>query len=316
MFGQLWPAAIGIALMSFVETAAAGRAFQNPDEPPPQANKELLAIGMANVVGSFLQNMPSGGGTSQTAVNREAGARTQVAGLLTAAVVLAVLMFLAPVVQHMPLATLAAVVVVPCAEMIHPRAFAVLYRFRLMEYSWAIAALVGVLLLGTLKGILVAVLLSLLSLVYHANRRPIVVLARKPGTDVFRPVSSAHPGDETFPGLMLIKTEGTMHFANAGRIMDRITQLISEGKPRVMVLDCSAVPDFEYTAMTRLVDMDRKLSEAGVTLWLAALNPEPLISIEKSEFGETRGERMFFNLEEAVQRFLAQRDGAKPGRAS
>jgi high affinity sulfate transporter 1 len=316
MFDRLWPGAIGIALMSFVETAAAGRAFQNADEPAPQANKELFAIGMANVVGSFFQNMPSGGGTSQTAVSREAGARTQVAGLLTAAVVLAVLMFLAPAVQYMPLATLAAVVVVPCAAMIHPHAFAVLYRFRLMEYSWAIAALVGVLLLGTLKGILVAVLLSLMALVYHTNRRPIVVLARKPGTDVFRPISSEHPQDETFPGLLLIKTEGTMHFANAGRIMDRVMQLINEGKPRVMVLDCSAVPDFEYTAMSRLIDMDKKLSEAGITLWLAALNPEPLISIEKSEFGKTRRERMFFNLEQAVQCFLSQSDGAKPGRAS
>ena len=185
-----------------------------------------------------------------------------------------------------------------------------------MEYSWAIAALVGVLLLGTLKGILVAVLLSLMALVYHTNRRPIVVLARKPGTDVFRPISSEHPQDETFPGLLLIKTEGTMHFANAGRIMDRVMQLINEGKPRVMVLDCSAVPDFEYTAMSRLIDMDKKLSEAGITLWLAALNPEPLISIEKSEFGKTRRERMFFNLEQAVQCFLSQSDGAKPGRAS
>jgi high affinity sulfate transporter 1 len=317
MFEQLWPAAVGIALMSFVETAAAGQAFQKTDEPPPRPNRELVAIGLTNLLGSFFQNMPSGGGTSQTAVNREAGARTQIAGLVTAAVVLAVLMFLAPIVQYMPQATLAAVVVVPCAAMIHPHAFGALYRFRTMEYSWAIASVVGVLLLGTLKGILVAVLLSLLALIYHANRRPVLVLARKPGTDVFRPLSSLHPLDESFPGLLMLKTEGTMHFANAGRVMDRILQLINEHKPRVLVIDCSAVPDFEYTAMTRMTEAEKKLREAGITLWLAALNPEPLSTIEKSEFGKTLGrQRMYFNLEQAVESFLAQSVNSKSAGAS
>jgi high affinity sulfate transporter 1 len=307
MFEHIWPAAVGIALMSFVETTAAGQAFRNANEPAPQPNRELLAIGLTNVIGSFFQNMPSGGGTSQTAINRRAGARTQIAGLVTAVVVLAVLMFLAPIVQYMPQATLAAVVVVPCAAMIHPRDFSVILRFRVMEYSWAIASTVGVLLLGTLRGILVAVLLSLLALVYHANRRPVLVLARKPGTDVFRPLSPAHPLDEIFPGLLMIKTEGIMHFANTGRVIDRILQLINEYKPRVLVVDCSAVPDFEYTAMTRLTDADKKLQEAGIALWLAALNPEPLRTIEKSEFGKTLGrQRMYFNLEQAVESFLAR----------
>jgi high affinity sulfate transporter 1 len=317
MFEHLWPAAVGIALMSFVETTAAGQAFRNADEPAPQPNRELLAIGLTNVIGSFFQNMPSGGGTSQTAVNREAGARTQIAGLVTAAVVLAVLMFLAPIVQYMPQATLAAVVIVPCAAMIHPHDFGVIFRFRAMEYSWAIASMVGVLLLGTLRGILVAVLLSLLALVYHANRRPVLVLARKPGTDVFRPLSPAHPLDEIFPGLLMIKTEGIMHFANTGRVIDRILQLINEYKPRVLVVDCSAIPDFEYTAMTRLTEADKKLQEAGITLWLAALNPEPLRTIEKSEFGRTLGrQRMYFNLEQAVESFLEQPITAKSDHAA
>ena len=76
----LWPGALGIALMSFTETIAAGRAFARSDEPPPRANRELLATGLGNAAGAFLGAMPSGGGTSQTAVNRHAGARTQVAG--------------------------------------------------------------------------------------------------------------------------------------------------------------------------------------------------------------------------------------------
>jgi high affinity sulfate transporter 1 len=304
---HLWPAAIGIALMSFIETVAAGQAFRDPTEPPPDANKELLAIGLTNTIGSLFQNMPSGGGTSQTAVNRNAGAHTQISGLATAAVVAAVLIFLAPVVSLMPEATLAAVVVVPCAGMIRPRMFGVIYRFRVMEFSWAIASLVGVVLLGTLRGIIVAVIVSLIVLAYHGNRRPVFVVARKLGTGVFRPLSPEHPTDETFPGLLMLKAEGIIHFANASHVGNRISMLIHQYKPRVVVIDCSAVPDFEYSALAMLTEADKKLQQAGITLWLAALNPEPYQSIQKSELGKTMGrERMCLNLEQAVERFRAQ----------
>ena len=186
--------------MSFVETAAAAQAFRGANEPRPEANRELLALGLANLIGGLFHNMPSGGGTSQTAVNRQAGARSQIAGLVTAAAVVAVLFFLAPLVHQMPEATLAAVVVVPCAGMIRLRDFRAILQVRAMEFSWAVAALAGVVLVGTLRGILVAVVLSLLALIHHANRRPVFVLGRKPGTDVFRPRSREHPEDETFPG--------------------------------------------------------------------------------------------------------------------
>ena len=307
LFPHLWPAAVGIALMSFVETAAAGRAFRGADEPQPQANRELLALGLTNLIGGLFQNMPSGGGTSQSAVNRSAGAQSQVAGLVTAVAVVAVLLFLAPLIHLMPQATLAAVVAVSCAGMIHPREFRGILRTRVMEFSWAIASLIGVVLLGTLQGILVAVVLSLLALMYHANLRPVMVLGRKPGTDVFRPRSKEHPEDETFPGLLLLKTEGVIHFANAQRIEDLMSRLVDEYKPQAVVIDCSAIPDFEYTALKMLTDAERKLQQSGVSLSLAALNPEPLQLIQKSSLGKTLGrQRMHFNLEEAVRTFRTQ----------
>ena len=306
LFDHLWPAAIGIALMSFVETAAAGRAFRGADEPRPEPNRELLALGMTNLIGGLFQNMPSGGGTSQTAVNRAAGARSQIAGLVTAAVVVAVLFFLAPLVHLMPQATLAAVVAVPCARMIHPQEFRAILRTRAMEFSWAIAALAGVMLLGTLRGILVSVVLSLLALIYHANRRPVFVLGRKPGTDVFRPWSREHPEDETFPGLLMLKTEGVIHFANAERIGDLIWPLVQEHRPQVVVFDCSAIPDFEYTALKMLTEAEKRFRQIGISLWLAGLNPEPLRMIQRTKLGQTLGrQRMHFNLEYAVKCFLA-----------
>jgi MFS superfamily sulfate permease-like transporter len=304
LFATLWPAAIGIALMSFVETVAAARAFLDEDEPRPRPNQELLALGLSNLVGGFFHNMPSGGGTSQTAVNRRSGARTQLAAIVTAAMVIGVLLLLAPVVHLMPQATLAAVVVVPCAGMIRLKEFRAVARVRPMEFSWALASLAGVVFLGTLQGIFVAVLLSLLALTYHANRRPVFVLGRKPGTDVFRPRTAEHPEDERFPGLLLLRTEGVIHFANAPRIGEMMTRLIDEHQPRVVVIDCSAIPDFEYTALKMLADAEKRLRKSGIALWLTALNPEPLQLILNSELGHTLGRaRMHFNLEEAVKRF-------------
>jgi high affinity sulfate transporter 1 len=306
LFEHLWPGAIGIALVSFVETVAAGQAFRNDDEPRAEPNRELLALGLTNLIGGLFHNMPSGGGTSQTAVNRRAGARSQIAGVVTAGLVVAVLFFLAPLVHLMPQATLAAVVVVPCAGMIRLRDFRAILQSRVMEFSWAIAALVGVVLVGTLKGIVVAVVLSLLALTYHANRRPLFVLGRKPGTDIFRPLSQEHPEDETFPGLLLLRTEGVIHFANAQRIGDLIWPLIHEHKPKAVVLDCSAIPDFEFTALKMLTVAERKLRQSGISLCLAALNPEPLRLIQNSDLGKTLGrERMYFNVERAVTSFQA-----------
>jgi high affinity sulfate transporter 1 len=301
LVAHLWPAALGIALMSFTESVAAGRSFVMPGEPRPQADRELLAVGLANVIGSFFRSMPAGGGTSQTAVNRKAGAKSQGAAVVTAAAVVAVLLFLAPVIALLPHATLAAVVVATTIGLVNPADFRLIRAVRNIEFRWALVALAGVVLLGSLNGILVAVAVSLLALVYHSNHPPVYVLARKPGTNVFRPVSPEHPDDEVLPGLLIVRTEGRIHFANAQRVGDKLWPMIHEMKPNVVLLDCSAVPDIEYTALRMLTDAERKLRESGIALWLASLNPEALDVINKAPLGKVLGrERMFFNLEQAI----------------
>jgi len=304
---ELWSAALGIALMSFVETAAAGRAFLRKGDPAPQANRELVATGLANLAGGFFQAMPGGGGTSQTAVNQKAGARSQGAGLATAAVVVATLLFLAPLFGLMPEPTLAAVVVVSCLGLVKPAEFRAVLRVRTMEFSWALVSAAGVMVLGTLQGLLVAVLVSMVALVFNANQHPIFVLGRKPGTSVFRPLSPEHPEDETFPGLLLLRPEGAIHFANAHRLGGKLRSLIDEFTPQVLVLDLSAVPQLEYTALRMMIDGEENLREAGTKLWLVAMNPAVLAMVMRSSLWETLGrERTFFTLEEAVASYRKQ----------
>ncbi len=162
------------------------------------------------------------GGTSQTAVNRLAGAHTQVAGLVTAAAAVATLILLAALMGLMPQATLAAVVIVYSIGLIQPGEFRAILRIRRMEFLWALAAFAGVVVLGTLKGIVVAIIVSMVALVYQASRPRVYVLGRKPGTHVFRPRSDEHPEDETFPGLLMVRPEGRIFFANAQHIGEQI----------------------------------------------------------------------------------------------
>jgi len=302
----LWPGALGIALMSFTETIAAGRAFARSDEPPLRANQDLLATGLANAGGAFLGAMAAGGGTTQTAVNRLAGARTQLSELVTAGGALVTMLVLSPLIALMPEATLAAVVIVYSIGLIKPREFRAILRIRRAEFYWAVAALAGVVLLGTLKGIIVAIVVSLLALAYQMANPPVYVLGRKPGTNMFRPLSEEHPEDQTFPGLLLLRLEGRLFFANAERIGQKIRPLIDAAKPRIVVLDLSGVFDLEYTALKMLIEAEKRGRERGVSTWLAGLHPDVLEVVQRSALGKALGRAgMHFNLEVAVEKYLA-----------
>jgi SulP family sulfate permease len=302
---ELWPGALGIALMSFTETIAAGRAFATGEEPPLRPNQELLATGLANAGGAVLGAMPSGGGTTQTAVNRLAGARTQLAELVTAAATLVTMLLLAPLIGLMPQATLAAVVIVYSIGLIKPQDFRAILQIRRTEFIWALVAFSGVMLLGTLKGIIVAIVVSLIGLAHQTANPPVYVLARRPGGNVFRPRSKEHPEDESFPGLLLLRLEGRVFFANAERFAEKMGAFIEEAKPRVVVLDLSAVPDLEYTALKMLTEGEKRQRERGVSLWLVGLNPEVLTMVQRSSLGKALcHEQMYFNLELAVAKYL------------
>ena len=304
----LWPGALGIALMSFTETTAAARAFATHDEPAPRPNAELLATGVGNVASAFVGAMPSGGGTSQTAVNRLTGAHTQASGLVTAATTLLTMLLLAPLIALMPQAVLAGIVIVYSIGLVQPRDFRSILTIRRTEFLWALAAFLGVMLLGTLQGILVAILISMVALAHQTANPPVYVLGRKRGTNVFRPRTPEHPDDESFEGLLLLKFEGRLFFLNAERVAEKIRRLIAEAKPKVVVFDLSAVFDLEYSALKMLIDGERSEAEHGVSMWLAALTPEVLAVVERSPLGARLGrERMLFNLEAAVARFESRR---------
>ena len=303
---MLWPGALGIALMSFTETIAAGRAFARKYEPAPRADRELLATGLANIGGALFGAMPGGGGTTQTAVNALAGARSQLAEMVTAAMALVTMFFLTRLIAIMPQSALAALVIVYSFGLIKPIEFREILSIRKTEFSWAVVAFAGVVLVGTLRGIIVAIIVSLVTLAFQVANPRVYVLRRKPGTNVFRPQSAEHPEDESFPGLLLLRPEGPIFFANAAQIAHKIEPLVRQTQPRVIAVDASGVLDMEYTALKIFAQVAKRQSQDGIRLWLVGMNPGVLAIVQRSPLGHIlQREGMHFNLEIAVGRYLS-----------
>ena len=306
LIGQLVPGALGIALMSFTETIAVGRAFARPGDPRIDANRELIATGAANLGGALLGAMPGGGGASQTAVVRAAGGRSQLASIVTASVALATMLLLAPLLGLLPHATLAAIVIVYSAALIQPAEFLAIRKVRTMEFRWAIVAALGVLILGTLNGIVVAIILSLIGLSSQSANPRVYVIGRKRGADVLRPLSPENPDDETFEGLLIVRPEGRLYFLNAQNVAEQIDALVTQYKPRVLALDMSRVPDIEFSALQALMEGEARATERGAIVWLVGLNPGVLEVVRNAGLDDRLGrERMLFNARAAIQRYQA-----------
>jgi high affinity sulfate transporter 1 len=302
----LVPGALGMALMSFTETIAAGRAFASPDDPAIKPNRELLATGAANLGGALSGAMPAGGGTSQTAVVRNAGGRSQKASLVTAGTAVATMLLLAPLLGLLPNATLAAVVIVYSVGLIDPAEFRNILRVRKMEFRWAIVACLGVLVFGTLKGIVVAIIVSMVALASQAANPRVYVIGRMRGADVLRPLSPEHPDDETFEGLLILRPEGRLFFVNAQNVSEQIGELVSKYKPRVVALDMSRVPDLEYSALQMILEGEKRARERGAILWLAGLNPGVLEVVRHAGLDQRLGrERLLFNARKAIEQYQA-----------
>jgi anti-anti-sigma factor len=290
--------------MSFTESIAAGRAFAGPADPPYQANRELIATGAANLGGALFGAMPAGGGTSQTAVVRLAGGRSQKASLVTASTAAATMLLLAPLLGLLPHATLAAVVIVYSVGLIEPAEFRAILRVRSMEFRWAMIACLGVLVFGTLKGIVVAIIASMVGLASQTAHPRVSVIGRKRGADVLRPLSPEHPDDETIEGLLIVRPEGRLFFVNAQDVAERIGALVAQHKPRVVAVDMSRVPDLEYSALQVLMEGEKRNSDRGITMWLVGLNPGVLEMVRNAGLYERLGrERMLFNARAAIARY-------------
>jgi anti-anti-sigma factor len=195
-------------------------------------------------------------------------------------------------------------VIVYSIGLIKPAEFVTIRKVRRMEFRWALAAFLGVLIFGTLQGIVVAIVLSLIGLASQSARPKVYALGRKRGADVLRPISPEHPDDETFPGMLILRPEGRLFFVNAQQVSDQVQALVASHNPRIVVLDMSRVFDIEYSALQMLAEDERRIAAQGATVWLAGLNPDVLEYVRASGLADELGpERLFFNVRTAISHY-------------
>jgi high affinity sulfate transporter 1 len=270
LVGPLLPFALAIAFMSYFETVTAARIARDPDDPPVDNNQEYVADGAATLVGAFFQTVPPAGGFSQTQVNTNAGAQTQVSQLVTVLVAIVIALFLAPVLSDLPAATLGAIVVVSVSGLL---VLTEVRRIRQIDpVELVVVALTALfaLVFDLLIGVLVGVFLTFYMVLRRLNRPAIVELRRPPTGGEPLP---AREGDGAIPGMLILRIEGGLYTLNVRRAQEEIYARVdgAEPRPEVLLLDVGATVDTSVTVIDIMAETERQLARHGTQMWLAAI---------------------------------------------
>ncbi|MGD0816521.1 MAG: sulfate permease [Verrucomicrobiota bacterium] len=304
---SLLPAAIGIALLSYTEVILLGRAFGAKNGYEVNANQELVALGASDLLTGFFQGFAGTGSQARTAVNDAVGGKTQVASLVAAAMLALFLLFLTPVVAHLPIVALAAILVYGGFTLVE---FDVMIRiYRSYPRSAVVAGLttLGVLVAGVIPGILIGVVLSLFGLISRISNPPDAVLREMPGHG-FHDLGDT-PGGQTLPGLLAYRFYAPLLFSNAGHFAARARLLILDSKTPVVwfLLDAQAITDIDVTALETLEDLHRELKQQGIALKIAHANPPLRATLERTGLARELGENSFFaSVHECVTAFQSK----------
>jgi sulfate permease, SulP family len=273
--------ALGIMLVGFAEGLGAAKTYAARDGYQISPNQELIGLGAANLASGLSSGMVVNGSLSKTAVNGSAGARTQVSGLVVAALTVVTLLFLTGLFEDLPEATLAAVVIAALIELVDYKALAALWRAyssRLgriygfaarADFIAAVAAMLGVLIFDTLPGLVIGVLDSLLLLLYRVSRPHVAVLGEIPGSAGQWADTAVHPEDRIVAGIPVLRVESGMFFANADHVRAVIQDAAQDDGIRAVVLDCETMPYVDVTAARMLNQLAADLAKRGVRLVLA-----------------------------------------------
>lgn len=279
----LLPAALGIALVNFAEAYGPAKSFAAKHRYGIDANQELVGLGAANMGAGLFQGFSIGSSLSKSAANERAGTKTPVALILCAALTVLVALFFTPFFAPLPEAVLGAVVIVAIMSMIKVKAIRRLYYLNRTDFFLAIAAVFGVLTFEALEGLLIAVILSLLALVWRASQSKLSVLGREPGKLILSDIRR-HPENHLIPGLTILRPDEGLFFANADALRNEICRLVEESEPpaRVVLLDLELSNQLDVPSIDMLVELKEELEQRNAVLWLARLHGSVNDILEKS----------------------------------
>jgi SulP family sulfate permease len=299
--------AAGIVFLAVGESIGAGRAFAARHRYTIDADQELIALGTANLASGLFSGFTVDASLSQSATSETAGARSQVASLVTAGLILATAIVLAPLFANLPNAVLGAIVIAAVASLVDIAELRRYWEWRRTDFLLAMAALVGVITTTVLIGLVIAVLLSLTALLYRASRPYIAVLGKLRGEHATYVDVERHPGSERIPGLLIIRIDAPLYFFNANVAHDQILALIDSADPRptTVVLDIGASADFDVTTTDAVRELARELDERAILLSLAQVKGAVRDRLRRTGLMDRLGEdRIFLSVAAAVAAHL------------
>jgi SulP family sulfate permease len=311
----LFPAAIGIALLTYTEGILLARAFAAKNSYEVNPNQELVGLGLADVLSSFFQGFAVTGSQARTTLNDSAGGKTQLASLVAAGTLALSLLFLTPLMAQLPVVTLAVILIYAGFGLVEFDAMKRIYRFYPKSAMISALTTIGVLAAGVIPGILIGVALSLLGLINRVSHPHDAVLSSVPGHG-FHDLGDLSRMS-TIPGLIAYRFYAPLLFPNAGHFVTRIRSIVAASPTpiRWFLLDAQAITDIDVTAAEALHALNAELRQKGIALKIAHANPPLRIILQKIGFASEISEESFYpSVHECIASFQSGpgRDSQKP----
>jgi sulfate permease, SulP family len=309
---MLIPIILVIALVSYMESIAVAKAIANKRGYKIDADQELIALGSANIGGAFFQSFPITGGFSRSAVNDQAGARTTVAPIFTAVIIVMTVLFITPLFYYLPNAVLAAIIMVAVASLFDSREMAFLWRTDKKDLAMMMVTFVATLFLGIEEGIATGVIISLIMVIYSSTKPHSAELGRLGETKNFRNVKR-YPEANVDKEVLIFRFDSSLYFANAAHFRETLEEKINQRGPvlELVILDASSMGDIDSTGIHTLQEVIKDLRLRRITLYISGAIGPVRDRLKKCGITEAMGEEhFFFDVDDAFA-FHQERDRRK-----
>jgi len=299
---SLIPATLTIALVGFMESIAVAKVYASRHRYEVDANKELIGLGLANLFGAFFRAYPTTGGFSRTAVNDQAGAQTNLAGLFSAVVIALTLLLLTPLFYYMPKAVLAAIVMVAVVGLIDIEEARYLWRVDRKDFGLMMLTAAATLALGIEEGILVGVIVSLIAIIHEISQPHTAVEGRLPGTETYRNLQR-NPEAMTRASVVVVRMDASLSFANASTFKDLIMELdVKDPELRAVVINMYPVNRVDSTGAHTLHEIIEDCRRNGVDIYFAGVKgPVRDVLAEAGVIKQAGTDHFFYEVHDAVE---------------
>ncbi len=310
-FSDVWnllPSSLILTLIVFTDAVLTARSFAEKHGEKVDANRELIGLGAANIASALIQGFPVAASQSRTAVNEAVGGKTQLLGIVAAALLVIFLLWFTWLLKSLPQVVLAVIIIVAAINLIEVKPLLRVYRVRWVEFYLALATFIGVLSIGVLAGILVAVLLALVIVISKISRPHDAVLGSVEGIDGYQDIEE-YANSETRPGLIVYRFDAPLFFANADYFLTQVQELIDAAEPPIkwLLIDAEAIADIDVTAAEALSKLQSELEGKGVVLAIARASHPLQRMLKRAGLTELIGSAHFFpTVRTGVQAFLEQ----------